>query len=493
MTQSILRLTILFLVLPFTGLTSSAQDDSDTENERSVAQLVRQLRELTVIRLDMTSEGIVERQRKKIELANQILDHQDASDADFNLATVARLQALGVQFALKSKDKDLDSQLNEEYSDAIEEALDSDEQSIVFEATTASAGFRSGLYTMEPNEENAKYAAEAINNLNEIAPKDPLIQTTRRILLEQMRNSENPKLVFEKLKDSDEKLARIVLEQLEGTTEKPVADFLWAKHFAKFGDFIAQRRLAVMYEMGNGTRVNYSQAARWYGKLARVNDIRALVKLGDFYREGKGYFKNPEAAVKNYQTAAKAQSRVAQFKLAECFRLGEGVTQSDDNWRRWIKTAASNASANDVGLIYEEIPFEGAPDSYRIFYESMVDQNPDDVYYMNNLSYSLLIGSEKDPERSLELIEKAISEAPDDFRSLNSFLDTKATALMQLSKWKEAAEIFETILPDIEDKKPVLESLVKCFQEIDLNKADEYQKQLEQLDDKSDDDKSQID
>ena len=466
----------------------AAQDDSDSSDEdKSIAKLVKELGELSKpssIRSDANADGLINRQRRRVKLANLILDHEDASEIDFNFATTIRLQSLGIQFAISFRKKEPDEKLNQEYTEAIEEALSSDQRNIVFEATTASAGFRSGLYSMEQTEENAELAATAIARLNDTAPKDPLVQTTRRVMLEQVRNGEKPRLLFEQMKQYDEKIANIVLDNLDGKTDKKEAEFLWAKHFAKFGDFIAQRRLAAMYETGTGTRVNYSQASRWYKKLASLNDIFAIIKIGDFYMEGKGYFKNPETAVKNYLRAANASSRIAQFKLGECYRSGTGVKQDDGNWKKWIKAAAYNASGGEVQQVYSTIDFEDAPDSYRVFYETLIEDNPDDIYFKNNLAYSLLISSDKDAERALELVNEAIEDAKDDenFGGLNSFLDTKGTALKQLGKWKTAAKVFETILPEVDDKKPVLESLVECFKELDDDdKAKKFQKQLDEL------------
>ena len=251
-----------------------------------------------------------------------------------------------------------------------------------------------------------------------------------------------------------------------------------------FNDFVAITRLAKMYEEGTGTRSNSTQAARWYEKLARLGDLKSQTKLGDFYLQGKGYSTNPETAVEYYQKAATAGYRIAQFKLGDCFRLGQGVEANDDEWKKWIKSAAFNANSDDVQDLYEAIDFKTTPDSFQIFYDVLVDQNPDDIYYLNNLAYSLLIGSKKEPERSLELIDKAIEAAPDDFDGLANFQDTKANALKHLGKFKEAAEIFESILDEMDDKKSILESLVECYSEFDEDKAEKTQAKLDKLSDK---------
>ena len=97
-----------------------------------------------------------------------------------------------------------------------------------------------------------------------------------------------------------------------------------------------------------------------------------------------------------------------------------------------------------------------------------------------------MISSEKNPEKSLELIEKAIENAPEDFTGMSSFVDTKATALKELGKIQEAADLFESVLGEVEDKKSVLQQLVECYEKLDSEKADKFREQLEALNMKSD-------
>jgi TPR repeat protein len=475
--KKMIRPLFSLLVIAILSLNVSplhAQDDND------IIALVGKLRNLSILFIETDTEKMIERQKEKIELAEKILDHPDMEEAHRIFAMISRIQAFGIHFNTLFRDKKLDQQLNESYEEAIEEGLDDEDQRVVIEATTSQASFRCGLFIIEPNDESAQSAADALEDLSELGPKDPLVQATKRLLLEQLWNSDHPKKAFEAIGKVDDKVAQIVLDQIEGETDKEKAEFLWAKHFSRFGDFVAQRRLAEMYESGKGTKINNAQSARWYTKLARLGDRYAQIKLGDFYLEGKGYSKDEKAAVQQYQAAAKNGSRVAQFKLGQCYRNGSGVEQSESDWRKWIKSAASNANGRDVQTVYNAIDFKDAAESYQIFYEALVEQNSDNYYYLNNFSYSLLIAENKNPQRALELIEKAIEYAPDDFDGIENFLDTKATALKQMGQYKKAAELFESVLEKLDDKEPVLKSLIECYEELgDEEKADSYQKQLE--------------
>ena len=473
------RVILSILVVTLTNFSAVAQDDADESN---LDALVGKLRNLSILFIDTDSDKMIERQKEKIELVDKILEHPDMEERHRIFAIITRIQAMGIHFNVLYRDKKQDQELFESYAEAIEKGLEDEDERVVIEATTSQASFRSGIFILDPSEEKAKDAAAALEKLHDLGPKDPLVQATKRLLLEQLWNSDQPKKAFEAFGKIDDKLAQIVLDQIEETTDREKAEFLWAKHFARLGDFVAQRRLAEMYENGKGTRINNSQSARWYTKLARLGDRNAQVKLGDFFLEGKGYSKDANAAVEQYQIAAKAGSRIAQFKLGQCYFNGMGVDKSEADWRKWIKSAAFNATSSDVQSVYTAIDFKAAAESFKLFYETLVGQYPEDYYYLNNFAYSMLITKEKNPERALELIDKAIELAPEGFGGLGNFLDTKATALKEIGKAEEAAKLFEKVLDQIDDKKPVLESLIECYDELgNQGKVDEYRKQLSEL------------
>jgi TPR repeat protein len=58
-----------------------------------------------------------------------------------------------------------------------------------------------------------------------------------------------------------------------------------------------------MYEQGNGVKVNYAEALKWYRMAAEVGDGVAMNKVGDFYREGLGVAANFTVAQQWYDRA----------------------------------------------------------------------------------------------------------------------------------------------------------------------------------------------
>ena len=471
----------MLALLGFTTLLHSQEESQDLD------QLIRDLSGITRQHASSELGKLSDTFRRRIELADQILQHPDLEESQRAITELNKLQAFGLLYAIDQREKKNDADLLKQYQAQIENLIDDENERVSLEAVSANANLSTNLYIRNPGKDSASATAAALDKLVAIAPKDPIIQTTKRLLMERVWNSDQPSTLFEVLDAKKDKAAAIVLPSLkkessrESSREK--AEFKWAKHFSRFNDFVAMNRLAEMYENGKGTRANNTQAARWYEKLARLGDLRSTTKLGDFYLAGKGYSSNPETAVEFYQKAATAGYRVAQFKLAECYRLGSGLDQSDENWKKWVKSSAFNATSAEVQELYESVDFKTSADSFQIFYQVLVEQNPDDIYYLNNLAFSLLVGKNKQPERSLELIDKAIASAPDNFEGIANFQDTRAHALKHLGKFKEAAEIFESVLDKLDDKKSIIEALIECYQEFDPEKAKSYRTKLSELPD----------
>ena len=475
---------LLYFTIALVGISAPLQESP--EETRDLADLLKDLTSLTSKPAETESEKLAEQFQERIKLADEILVHPDVEESQRVFAELTKLQAFGFLYAIDQREKKNDAKILSDYQTQIDRLLTDSNERISLEAISANANLATNRYVKQPDTDTSETAVSALKKLVEIAPKDPIIQTTKRLLLERVWNSDQPKPLFEALAKTDDPSARIVLPSLadeSDSSSREKAEFQWAKYFAKFNDFVAMNRLAEMYEQGKGTRANNTQSARWYEKLARLGDLNSLTKLGDFYLAGKGYSENPETAVEYYQKAATAGYRVAQFKLGECFRTGQGTEVSEDDWRKWIKSAAFNASSVEVQKLYESVDFKSSADSFKVFYEVLVDQNPEDIYYMNNLAYSLLIGSKKEPERSLELIDAAIAAAPKNFDGMSNFKDTRAHALKHLGKYKEAAELFESVLNDLDDKKTIMQALVECYAEFDEEKASEYRSKLNELSD----------
>lgn len=63
--------------------------------------------------------------------------------------------------------------------------------------------------------------------------------------------------------------------------------------------------VGVLNEKGEGTKINYAEAANWYRQAAEKGNPAAQYRLGRLYERGLGVEQNLEEAVKLYKKAAK--------------------------------------------------------------------------------------------------------------------------------------------------------------------------------------------
>lgn len=118
------------------------------------------------------------------------------------------------------------------------------------------------------------------------------------------------------------------------------------------------------------------------------------------------------------------------------------------------------------------------------YFELARKKEPQNALILNNLAYVYLVGTDRNPERALKLIDEAIRLLNRDARSrgvLSHFFDTRGTALMQLNRMTEAVASFEIALKDRPWNRSILESLVKCYEGSDLSPAI-YQERIRQID-----------
>ncbi len=118
------------------------------------------------------------------------------------------------------------------------------------------------------------------------------------------------------------------------------------------------------------------------------------------------------------------------------------------------------------------------------YFELARKKEPQNALILNNLAYVYLVGTDRNPDRALKLIDEAVRLLNRDARSrqvLSHFFDTRGTALMQLNRMTEAVASFEIALKDRPWNRSILESLVKCYEGSGLSPAI-YQERIRQID-----------
>lgn len=104
---------------------------------------------------------------------------------------------------------------------------------------------------------------------------------------------------------------------------------------AQNGDAQSQFRVGAMYALGEGVRLDYSEAAEWLYKAAVQGHSSAQTLLGMFYEYGKGVDQDYYEALTWYQRAAENGNEFAQSRW-------------NDLTNRLIDSLQQNSGQDDV-------------------------------------------------------------------------------------------------------------------------------------------------
>jgi TPR repeat protein len=114
------------------------------------------------------------------------------------------------------------------------------------------------------------------------------------------------------------------------------------KKSAADNDPVAQRKLGLLYERGNGVGRIYSEAMAWYQKAAALGDPVANNNIGLMIFAGHGVQRDLAIAMKWFLRAAELGSPGAMDNLGEMYARGLGVTQDNAEALSWFRKAADH-------------------------------------------------------------------------------------------------------------------------------------------------------
>ena len=110
---------------------------------------------------------------------------------------------------------------------------------------------------------------------------------------------------------------------------------------AQAGHPLAQLRLAVMYEAGDGVPRDPKAAVGWYARAASVGEPAAQRELGGYYEDGDGVAENWDLAAKLYQASATQGWSKGQLALGRAYEFGIGVPQDRQQAIAWLARAGA--------------------------------------------------------------------------------------------------------------------------------------------------------
>src|SRR5665213_452844 len=110
---------------------------------------------------------------------------------------------------------------------------------------------------------------------------------------------------------------------------------------ADAGNAVAQLRLALMYDQGDGEPRSAKSAFGWYARAAAQGEPESQNQLGMYYEGGEGVDENWDFAAKLYQASALQGWLRAQFAFGRAYQFGIGVPQDRQQAIAWYKKAAA--------------------------------------------------------------------------------------------------------------------------------------------------------
>jgi uncharacterized protein len=110
---------------------------------------------------------------------------------------------------------------------------------------------------------------------------------------------------------------------------------------ADAGNAVAQLRLALMYDQGDGVPRSSKAAFAWYGRAAAQGEPESQSQVGMYYESGEGVDENWDLAAKLYQASALQGWLKGQFSFGRAYQFGIGVPQDRQEAIAWYEKAAA--------------------------------------------------------------------------------------------------------------------------------------------------------
>lgn len=106
---------------------------------------------------------------------------------------------------------------------------------------------------------------------------------------------------------------------------------------AQAGNPVAQLRLALMYDTGDGVKMDKKMAFAWYLRAAQAGEPAAQAEVGSFYEDGAILPENWTAAAEWYMRSAQTGWFKGELDLARAYQFGIGVPQSRPQAIAWYR------------------------------------------------------------------------------------------------------------------------------------------------------------
>jgi len=113
---------------------------------------------------------------------------------------------------------------------------------------------------------------------------------------------------------------------------------------AEAGNAMAQLRLALMYDQGDGVPRSSKSAFAWYKRAAAQGEPESQNQMGLFYELGEGVPEDWDLAARLYQASALQSWTKGQFSFGRAYQFGIGVPQGRKQAIVWFQKSAAQGN-----------------------------------------------------------------------------------------------------------------------------------------------------
>lgn len=113
---------------------------------------------------------------------------------------------------------------------------------------------------------------------------------------------------------------------------------------AEAGNALAQLRIALMYDQGDGVRQSSKTAFMWYGRAAALGEPESQNQMGIAYEAGLGVKEDWDLAMRFYKASALQGWHKGQVGFGRCYQFGIAVPQSREQAIAWFQRAAAQGN-----------------------------------------------------------------------------------------------------------------------------------------------------
>ena len=114
---------------------------------------------------------------------------------------------------------------------------------------------------------------------------------------------------------------------------------------ADAGNAVAQLRLALLYDQGDGVAQSAKTALQWYLRAAAQGEPESQNQVASFYELGEGVEENWDLSARLRQASAMQGWMKGQAAYARAFQFGIGVPQSRPEAIAWFQKSAAQGNA----------------------------------------------------------------------------------------------------------------------------------------------------